>query len=122
MNRNGSAPYCAEQRAEIVAYGLPDEGNERHAGDGEGLVDAFERQPVIADQDDIVDNGEQDGQDDASRGIWARLMRISARLYLLIPIEKIDRTQEDAADKDGPKARSSRFRASRSCFSIMSPT
>lgn len=30
-------------------------------------MDAFEP-AVIADQDDIVDNGEQDGQDDASRG------------------------------------------------------
>ena len=86
MNRNGSAPYCAEQRAEIVAYGLPDEGNERHAGDGECLVDAFERQPVIADQDDIVDNGEQDGQMMLPVEIWARLMRISARLYLLISL------------------------------------
>mgnify|MGYP000629988580 CR=1 FL=1 len=107
----------------MIAYGLPDEGNERHAGDGEGLVDAFERQPVIADQDDIVDNGEQDGQDDASRGNLGQAHAdIREAVFADFPIEKIDRTQEDAADKDGPKARSSRFRASRSCFSIMSPT
>ena len=75
-------------------------------------MDAFERQPVIADQDDIVDNGEQDGQDDASRGNLGQAHAdIREAVFADFPIEKIDRTLEEAADKDGAQGAQQSFQS-----------
>ena len=58
----------AQQCPEVVADGLPYQGNEPHTRQGQGFVDGLQGEPVIAHQDDVVDDHQADGETDTDRG------------------------------------------------------
>ena len=45
-----------------------DQGNEPHTRQGQGFVDGLQGEPVIAHQDDVVDDHQADGETDTARG------------------------------------------------------
>ncbi len=92
----------AEQRAEIVADRLSDEGDEGNPREGEGLVDRFQRQPVVADEDEVVEHGQQHGKNNAPRGNLSEAHAdVGKAVFAHFPVEQVDGAEKNAAHNDG---------------------
>ena len=73
-------------------------------------MDAFERQPVVPDQNDVVHNGEQDGQDDASRGNLGQAHAdVGQAVFADFLVQEVDGAQKDAAHDDGTESAQQAF-------------
>ena len=59
---------AAQKRAKVVADRLPHKGNERHSCQGQGFMNAPQRQPVIADENDVIDDRQKNGQENVRQG------------------------------------------------------
>ena len=95
---------AAQQRAEIIADGLAHKGNQGHARQGQLLVDGFERQPVIAHQDHIIDDHENQREADTAIGnLQDALSDLGDAVGFEFIIQKIDRQQKNGGDQNGPQ-------------------
>ena len=95
---------AAEQGAEVVAHGLADEGDEADPAEGQALAYGLEGEPVVAHEDEVVDDGEQEGKPEPG---WRNLVDggpdLGEAVGLELVVKQIDGQHEDGRDEHGCK-------------------